>query len=633
MASRTPPERTSGRHHALSFASGATARAVATSAHPLPSSSARARTTDTLARARSPATSSSHTTRRSSGSTSVTETSSRAIASTNPGRPAPDPTSTTLAAGGSSGATAAQLRTCRVQSRGTSRGPRSPRSTAEVRRCSAKASARSLRGPNQASMAAGGGGAPSAPGGPVPSAADAVVTASVNRLDDHTTSRLDAFGLASEPGLRDHVVHDLPLEGVHRLEPHGLTGPLDLGDGPGCDVLQRPSAAGTIAGDVEHEAATLAGPRLYGEAGQLLQRLQDLSVGADQLAQLTVRTPLAEDRDRGAAVLHVDVDVSVEVSDVEQLLEVVGRHLALLLEALQRRPAPRPLRLARSGLLLGLVSRSRSRDASTLLLVVPVGRCIRLGHDAPLANGVTPPPSVGVTEGSTPTASTAVTGARAALTRPLGGRWSGGPAASTLGLVLALRLLALARARRLGNARLRDGRRLLGLGRLAAPCGLLAPTLEQRLLRDRPRGGHPPDHVELLAHGPEVGRQPVDQHADREVDARHREDQRKEVHEHLLLTREGVVQRRGRHVLGHQLPLRRERGQRHQDDEDDGDDPGRDVGGVHERRGQRRPEDRGMIGRSHQLRVERPDGLALRDAVEDAEQREEDRRLQQDRKA
>src|SRR4051794_8874774 len=397
MASRTPPERTSGRHHALSFASGATARAVATSAHPLPSSSARARTTDTLARARSPATSSSHTTRRSSGSTSVTETSSRAIASTNPGRPAPDPTSTTLAAGGSSGATAAQLRTCRVQSRGTSRGPRSPRSTAEVRRCSAKASARSLRGPNQASMAAGGGGAPSAPGGPVPSAADAVVTASVNRLDDHTTSRLDAFGLASEPGLRDHVVHDLPLEGVHRLEPHGLTGPPDLGDGPGCDVLQRPSAAGTIAGDVEHEAATLAGPRLYGEAGQLLQRLQDLSVGADQLAQLTVRTPLAEDRDRGAPVLHVDVDVSVEVSDVEQLLEVVGRHLALLLEALQRRPAPRPLGLAGDGLLLGLVSGSRRRDPPTLLLVVPMGRCVRLGHDAPLANDATPPPSVGVT--------------------------------------------------------------------------------------------------------------------------------------------------------------------------------------------------------------------------------------------
>ena len=63
--------------------------------------------------------------------------SGRASANGIPGRPAPEPMSTTRAPCGTSSATTAQLSTCRSQIRGASRGPISPRSTPSVTRCSA----------------------------------------------------------------------------------------------------------------------------------------------------------------------------------------------------------------------------------------------------------------------------------------------------------------------------------------------------------------------------------------------------------------------------------------------------------------------------------------------------------------
>ena len=74
----------------------------------------------------------------------------------------------------------------------------------------------------------------------------------------------------------------------------------------------------------------VTGLAVDGQPGQLLQRLEHLAVAPDQLLQ--VRT---DDRDRRAVTLDVHVQVAVEVGDVEQLLEVVRRDVALLLELLQ----------------------------------------------------------------------------------------------------------------------------------------------------------------------------------------------------------------------------------------------------------------------------------------------------------
>src|SRR5690606_29571040 len=89
-----------------------------------------------------------------------------------------------------------------------------------------------------------------------------------------------------------------------------------------------------------------------------------------------------------------------------------------------------------------------------------------------------------------------------------------------LGTVLALRLDALTTLHRaLGLSRLRE--QLLDGHTLALRLALQLGALTLLVLPLRLRTGrrHATDRVELLAHGPQVRREPVDEHADREVDA------------------------------------------------------------------------------------------------------------------
>src|SRR5665811_784770 len=95
-----------------------------------------------------------------------------------------------------------------------------------------------------------------------------------------------------------------------------------------------------------------------------------------------------------------------------------------------------------------------------------------------------------------------------------------------LAAILALGLLALTRlGLGLGRRRVLD---LLSLcvmaqardSELLVLLAALDPAFLKRLLGGRARGRHTPNGVELLAHRPEVGGQPVEQDADGEGDAR-----------------------------------------------------------------------------------------------------------------
>jgi hypothetical protein len=136
-----PPMAVRGKHQPASRSSGATARAVTTSAAtggPPARSSARPRTTVTVASRPSVVTTSDRkAVRRASGSTRAIRRSGRATASTIPGKPAPDPTSTTEAPKGIMLDITAQLIKCRSQMRGASRGPIRPRTTPSVTSSSA----------------------------------------------------------------------------------------------------------------------------------------------------------------------------------------------------------------------------------------------------------------------------------------------------------------------------------------------------------------------------------------------------------------------------------------------------------------------------------------------------------------
>ncbi len=132
-ANRLPPRFSNGKLQRTSLSNGATARAVTSSAEPTAlttaASSARPRTTRTRsANPRSAMTSVRKSVRRLSDSTRLTCRSGRTHAIARPGRPAPEPISTSRIDSGSSSAIAMQFSRCRSQSRGTSRGPIRPRS-------------------------------------------------------------------------------------------------------------------------------------------------------------------------------------------------------------------------------------------------------------------------------------------------------------------------------------------------------------------------------------------------------------------------------------------------------------------------------------------------------------------------
>ena len=147
--------------------------------------------------------------------------------------------------------------------------------------------------------------------------------------DDHAALRLLALGLAAQPGGGHRVVDDLPLERGHRLQLHRLAGGLDrLGRRRGPARRARPRGR---RGTRRCPASAGCGPRSrgqHGQPGQLLQRLQHHAVPADQVRRRSPPTIETEAR----SPLDVHVDVAVEVGDVQQVLEVVGRDLALLLE-------------------------------------------------------------------------------------------------------------------------------------------------------------------------------------------------------------------------------------------------------------------------------------------------------------
>src|SRR5262245_14545663 len=425
-ASNRPPSATRGRHQAANRSSGATARAVTISARSIrgrprtgASSSARARTTVVRSRSSADTAASRNTVRRASGSTRTTSTSGRATASTMPGSPAPEPTSTTRAPEGTSSATAAQLSRWRSQMRGASRGPIRPRVTPSVTSSLAYAIASVRRSPNNRSAATRSlGGGPCSSSDPSPgdrSASDPSLgdrsarerdtgegvgpplregsaagrrsedepvarerpvirgrseadragrsersespviatghllrelpaldrthrrlamhlmacygfrTARSHSPDDDAATRLDALRLALHAGHRvDDVVHALALERAHRLEAYRLAMLLHLFGRVLRDRDQLLATGRSEATDVEQQPRRFPRLPVDGEPGQLLQCLGRLTADTDQVVQAG-----ADDLDHRPAVLHQLVDVAVDVENVEQPLDVVGRDLTL----------------------------------------------------------------------------------------------------------------------------------------------------------------------------------------------------------------------------------------------------------------------------------------------------------------
>lgn len=157
MKSISPPDRSNGAVSGINRRSAVTALAVTWSRSAgTMASSARDRMTDTFPSPNRRLSSRSHSTLRSIGSMRTNCTSGRAMANTIPGSPAPLPTSPTNP-GLSRGATSAQLRMWRDQSRGSSSGPINPRISPCSASCRVKSRASSSCGPNRSAAPGGSG--------------------------------------------------------------------------------------------------------------------------------------------------------------------------------------------------------------------------------------------------------------------------------------------------------------------------------------------------------------------------------------------------------------------------------------------------------------------------------------------
>ena len=262
---------------------------------------------------------------------------------------------------------------------------------------------------------------------------------------------------------------------------HDLAGQLDQPL-----ALLRPEA-----GDVQHQPRPITRLAVDRQPGQLLESVEHLAVATHQLLQVR-----PHDRDRGTVALDVDVQVAVEIGDVEQLLEIVGGNVAFLLEVLDPHVVIGVL------VVVGLLVRRSWSVGSSLGLVLRRPRSASSGS------------------ASSTTSS----------------NWELSELTCCL-LVLLLRFVRVARlSTRLGALGAGLLLRLLSHGRstvdrllrhgLDDPDGRLAAATVPRGLRlvavllgleGRSAGRRVvADHVELLAHRPQVRGGPVEEDADRE---------------------------------------------------------------------------------------------------------------------
>ncbi len=138
--------------------------------------------------------------------------------------------------------------------------------------------------------------------------------------------------VGDQAGLRSNIVHDLALKRIHRLQCYWLTRLFDLGNSISSDrgnFLAMPFA---VTKNVEHESRTLARLLLNCQTSKFLESIQGFPVLTDHALQAAVSAVVGNDRDGRAISFYSDFDVTIEVGDVEQLLEVVGCNIAFLIE-------------------------------------------------------------------------------------------------------------------------------------------------------------------------------------------------------------------------------------------------------------------------------------------------------------
>src|SRR5690625_5053641 len=201
------------------------------------------------------------------GSMRSNSRSGRMIASTIPGSPAPDPTSATVPLSGRRDPTAAEFKMCRRHSRGTSRGPISPRSLPSSASICPNSSAAARPRPKISREAFS-----------VPPKISGIGT------DNDPAVGFRTFRFATQTRLCDSIVNYLAFKGIHRFHLYRLAAVLRALDCLAGELGQCVAALLPMPGNIEHESGTLSRLGLHSQPGEVLKCIQHFSLFTDERA-------------------------------------------------------------------------------------------------------------------------------------------------------------------------------------------------------------------------------------------------------------------------------------------------------------------------------------------------------------
>ena len=148
-----------------------------------------------------------------------------------------------------------------------------------------------------------------------------------------------------------NIVHNLALEGIHCIQAHRLAGLAHLVDRIKHFLANVLALAGKKAVHIKDEAGPLPRALLHGQAGELLQGIDDFAILANQM--LDVGIVISHNLHHGAPIADAHLDVAFVVDDIQQSFQVIGRNISFIIELVD-----------------GLVLVFRHRDFSLLTHVI-----------------------------------------------------------------------------------------------------------------------------------------------------------------------------------------------------------------------------------------------------------------------
>ena len=118
-----------------------------------------------------------------------------------------------------------------------------------------------------------------------------------------------------QPLFPNHIVNDFTFEGIHRLQVIRLAGILHCVNGIQGDITEVLTLALQETVDIHNQMRTLAGLLLYSQTSQLLQSINDFTITANKMFDVSI--VISNDLHGGAVITHAHLNVALIVGDIQ----------------------------------------------------------------------------------------------------------------------------------------------------------------------------------------------------------------------------------------------------------------------------------------------------------------------------